>query len=63
MDLKEVVVYVKKEYGVEYSYKEVWKNIRKILKVKYGKPYVLDKRKPENAEEILKKGLRRGEKS
>jgi len=23
--------------------------------VKYGKPYVLDKRKPENAEEILKK--------
>ena len=55
MDLKEVVVYVKNEYGVEYSYKGVWKNIRKILKVKYGKPYVLDKRKPENAEETLKK--------
>jgi len=55
MDLKEVVVYVKNEYGVEYSYKGVWKNIRKILRVKYGKPYVLDKRKPENAEEILKK--------
>ena len=55
MDLKEVVVYVKKEYGVEYSYKGVWKNIRKILKLNYGKPYILDKRKPKNAEEILKK--------
>lgn len=63
MDLKEVVVYVKNEYGVEYSYKGVWKNIRKILKVKYGKPYVLDRRKPENSEEILKKDLRREEKS
>jgi transposase len=63
MDLKEVVVYVKKEYGVEYSYTGVWKNIRKILKVKYGKPYVLDKRKPENAEEILKKDWKKGERS
>lgn len=28
-----------------------------------GKPYVLDKRRPENAEEILKKDLKKEEKS
>ena len=41
--------------STESNILRVWKNIRKILRVKYGKPYVLDKRKPENAEEILKK--------
>jgi len=63
MDLKEVVIYVKNEYGVEYSYKGVWKNIRKILKLNYAKPYVLDKRRPENAEEILKKDSKKEEKN
>ena len=31
--------------------------------MKYGKPYVLDKRKPENAEEILKKDWKKEGKS
>ena len=39
MDIKEVVVYVKSEYSVEYSYKGVWKIMRKVLKIRYGKPY------------------------
>jgi len=45
---------VKKEFGVEYS---SWQ-IRRIIKsfgMKYAKPLQKDYRRPENAEEILKK--------
>jgi len=55
MTLKEVTVYVKTTRGVEYAYKTVWSILRKKKKVKYGKPYIQNSKRPENAEEILKK--------
>lgn len=56
MDSKEVAVYVKDKYGVHYSHKTTWKKLRKDLGISFGKPYLLDKRRPKNAELILKKG-------
>ncbi|WP_457550472.1 IS630 family transposase [Archaeoglobus sp.] len=55
MTIKEVAVYVKTTRGVEYAYKTVWKILRKKKEIRYGKPYVQNERRPENAEEILKK--------
>ena len=55
MTIKEVTVYVKTTRGVEYAYKTVWTILRKKKKVKYGKPYIQNSKRPENAEEILKK--------
>lgn len=57
MTLKDVKVYIKTEKEVEYSYKMVWYVLRKKKKVKYGKPYIKNERRPENAEDILKKTL------
>jgi len=56
MDSKEVAVYIKDKYGIHYSHKTTWKKLRKDLGISFGKPYLLDKRKPKNAELILKKG-------
>jgi len=55
MTIKEVTVYVKTTRGVEYAYKTVWTILRKKKKVRYGKPYIQNSKRPENAEEILKK--------
>lgn len=57
MTLKDVQVYVNTKYGAEYSYNTVWLWVRKKKKAPYGKPYPKDTRKPENAEEVLKKNL------
>ncbi len=51
---KEVQDLIKKEFGVSYS---SWQ-VRRILKsfgMKYAKPYQKDYRRPENAEETLKR--------
>ena len=55
MTLKDVRVYVNTKYGANYSYNSVWYWVRKKKKAPYGKPYPQDIRRPENAEEILKK--------
>jgi putative transposase len=55
MTLKDVQVYVNTKYGANYSYSNVWHWVRKKKKMPYGKPYPRDTRRPENAEEILKK--------
>jgi len=55
MTLKEVYVYIGDKYGDLVSYKATRYWLRKKLKLRYGKPYVRDERRPENAEEILKK--------
>jgi len=57
MTLRDVRVYIKKTRGVRYSYGGVWKVFRKKLKTRYGKPYVKNYSRPEDAVEILKKGL------
>jgi hypothetical protein len=55
MTIKDVVVYVKDSRGVNYSYKSVWHILRKRKKVKYGKPYIINAKRPDDAESILKK--------
>ncbi len=55
MTLRDVEVYVKDTRGVHYAYKTVWKALRKERKVRYGKAYKMNAKRPDNAEEILKK--------
>jgi putative transposase len=52
--LKEAQRLIKEKFQVDYSEMQVWR-ILKSLKMHYAKPYVLDERRPENAEDILKK--------
>lgn len=59
MTLKDVTVYLKDTRGVEYSYKTVWKVLRKKKGVRYGKPYIRNRRRPVDAEAILKNGSRK----
>jgi len=49
---------IKKEFGVEFTNRHIPRILRK-LGLKYQKPYVNDYRRPENAEEILKKIYRK----
>lgn len=56
MTIKDVIKYVKDTRGIEYSYKGGWKVIRSIKKVKYGKPYIRNNKRPVDAEIFLKKG-------
>jgi transposase len=57
MTIKDVRVYIKTTRGIDYSYDMVWKVLRKKMKVKYGKPYIMNAKRPDDAEEILKKIL------
>jgi len=49
---------IKEEFGVEFTNRHIPRILRK-LGLKYQKPYVNDYRRPENAEEILKKIYRK----
>jgi transposase len=56
MTLRDVEVYVKDTRGVHYAYKTVWKALRKgERKVRYGKAYKMNAKRPPDAERILKK--------
>lgn len=55
MTLKDVAVYVKKTRGADYAYATVWKALRKERKVRYGKAYKMNAKRPPGAEGILKK--------
>ena len=55
MTLRDVVVYIKNSRGVTYSYKTVWYILRKKKKGKYGKPYIKNIKRPDDAEDTLKK--------
>lgn len=55
MTIRDVEFYVKDTRGVHYAYKTVWKILRKEKKVRYGKAYKMNAKRPPNAEEILKK--------
>jgi len=52
--LREVHELIKKEFNVEYSEMQVWR-ILTSWNMHHAKPYVLDKKRPDNAESILKK--------
>ncbi len=51
---REVLELIKEKYGVEYSQKQTGV-ILHSFNMHHSKPYTLDYRRPENAEEILKK--------
>jgi transposase len=55
MTIKDVVNYVKETRNVDYSYKCVWYILRVQKKVKYGKPYIRNNKRPVDAESLLKK--------
>ena len=52
--LKEVRILIKERFNVEYSEMQVWR-ILALWNMHHAKPYVLDNRRPYNAENILKK--------
>lgn len=56
MTLKDVQVYVKDTRGVSYGYKGVWEVLRRKRRVPYGKAYKMNRKRPDDAEEILKRG-------
>ncbi len=51
---REVLELLKEKYGIEYSQKQIGV-ILHSFNMHHSKPYVLDYRRPDNAEEILKK--------
>jgi putative transposase len=58
--LRDVRVLINDKFGVEYSEMQVWR-ILTSWNMYHAKPYVLDKRRPDDAEIILKKiGYQRG---
>ena len=52
--LREVLKLIKEKFNVEYSEMQVWR-ILTSWNMHHAKPYILDKRKPVDAEIILKK--------
>jgi putative transposase len=52
--LREVRKLIKEKFNVEYSEMQVWR-ILTSWNMHHAKPYVLDKRRPDDAETILKK--------
>ena len=55
MTINDVVKYVKDTRDIDYSYKGAWKVLRVQKKVKYGKPYIKNNKRPVDAESFLKK--------
>lgn len=56
MTIKDVLKYVMDTRGVDFSYKYGWRILRVVKKVKYGKPYIRNEKRPADAEIFLKKG-------
>jgi transposase len=56
MMIKDVLKYVKDTKGKDFSYKYGWRILRIVKKVKYGKPYIRNEKRPVDAESFLKKG-------
>jgi putative transposase len=52
--LREVQKLIKEKFDVEYSEMQVWR-ILTSWNMHHAKPYILDKKKPDDAEAILKK--------
>lgn len=52
--LREVRVLIKEKFNVEYSEMQIWRLLTS-WNMHHAKPYVLDKRRPDDAEIILKK--------
>lgn len=55
MTINDVAVYVNNTRGVNYTYKAVWRVLRKERHLRYGKPYKVNSKRPHDAKAILKK--------
>ena len=55
--LKDAKKFIKDEFDVEYSLKQVWVITREKLGLNYRKPFIKYNEAPENPEEILQKKL------
>jgi transposase len=55
MTINDVAQYVKDTRGACYTYKWVWDVLRRKRHLRYGKPYKINEKRPEDAEAILKK--------
>jgi transposase len=58
-DVELVRKYVLIKYNVNYTYSGMWKIIREKFELNYITPFSKDYRKPDDADEILKKDLRK----
>jgi len=52
--VREVRILIKEKFDVEYSEMQVWR-ILTSWNMHHAKPYILDNRRPEDAEKVLKK--------
>jgi transposase len=53
--LKDAKKLIELEFGVTYSYKQVWEIVRKKLGLNYRKPFIIYNEAPKDAENILLK--------
>ena len=53
--LKDAKKLIEFEFGVTYSYKQVWEIVRKKLGLNYRKPFIIYNEAPKDAENILLK--------
>ncbi len=57
MTIRDVAIYVNKTRRVNYTYKAVWRILRKERHLSYRKPHKANEKRPEDTEEISKKAM------
>ncbi|NCN68384.1 MAG: hypothetical protein GW779_06825 [Candidatus Altiarchaeum hamiconexum] len=57
MTIKDTIEYVNTKHETDYTYSGGWRILRKVKNVPYGKPYIQNEKRPDDAEDILKKSL------
>lgn len=56
-DIERALEFINGYFGTDYTYYGVWRILREKLRFQYTKPYPKNYKRPDNAEEILKKRL------
>jgi putative transposase len=57
-DIEKALEFINGYFGTNYTYYGAWRILREKLKFQYTKPYPKNYKRPDNAEEILKKRLK-----
>ena len=57
-DIEKALEFINGYFGTNYTYYGAWRVLREKLKFQYTKPYPKNYKRPDNAEEILKKRLK-----
>ena len=55
MSLSDARTYIQQTYQVKYTYEMVWKELRSKRSIPYGKPFKINDRMPDDADEQLQK--------